>query len=171
MQNRKNKWSIKRLVREILILAVIVFIVSTVMNMYRSPQLDSNALPEIKATLIDNSIFDSSQATDKPLLINFWGTWCPVCAQEASNIESVSKKYRVITIAVNSGSDEKIKKWLSEHKVNYPVINDTSGKWAAQFKVSVYPTIFIYDSKGKLKFTETGYSTTLGLLARMKLAE
>jgi len=171
MQNKKNKWSIKRLVREILILAVIVFVVSTVMNMYRSPQLDSNSLPEIRATLIDNSIFDSSQATDKPLLINFWGTWCPICTQEASNIESVSKKYRVITIAVNSGSDENIKKWLKEHEVDYPVINDTSGKWAAQFKVSVYPTIFIYDSKGKLKFTETGYSTTLGLLARMKLAE
>jgi len=34
-----------------------------------------------------------------------------------------------------------------------------------------YPTNFIYDTSGKLKFTEVGYSTTAGLPAWMKMAE
>ncbi len=171
MLNKKNKWNFKRLVRELVIMVVIIFVVSTVLNIYRAPKLDSNILPEIKVTLIDGTIFDTAKSKGKPVMINFWGTWCPVCEQEASNIDSVSKDYTVLTIAVNSRSNEHIKKWLIEHDVSYPTLNDASGRWAEKFKVSVYPTTFIYDSHGKLKFTETGYSTTAGLIARMKMAE
>jgi len=167
----KRPWTLKRIIREVVVFAVIIFIVSNVLNYFRAPKLDSDLLPEIKATLIDGSTFDTASLRGKPLLINFWGTWCPVCAQEASNIEALSKKYTVLTIAVNSRGDDHIKTWMKEKGVHYPVLNDASGRWAAQFKVSIYPTIFIYDSQGKLKFTETGYSTTAGLLARMKLAE
>ena len=171
MPQSKKPWTLSRILREVLSLVVIIFVVSTALNYYRAPKLDSDTLPAIRATLIDGTAFDTATLKGKPLLINFWGTWCPVCAQEASNIETLSKKYTVLTIAVNSGSNENIKAWLDEKGVTYPVLNDASGRWAAQFKVSIYPTIFIYDSKGKLKFTETGYSTTAGLLARMKLAE
>ena len=171
MSSKTKPWTLKRILREVLVFAVIIFIVSTALNYYRAPKLDSDMLPIIQATLTDGSTFDSRAEPGKPLLINFWGTWCPVCAQEASNIESISKKYNVLTIAVNSGSHEDIEKWMRQKGVSYPVLNDASGRWATQFKVSIYPTIFIYDAQGKLKFTETGYSTTAGLLARMKLAE
>jgi thiol-disulfide isomerase/thioredoxin len=171
MPQSKKPWTLKRILREVLLFAVIIFIVSTALNYYRAPELDSDTLPTIQATLIDGTAFDTATLKGKPLLINFWGTWCPVCAQEASNIEALSKRYTVLTIAVNSGSNEKIKAWMREKAVTYPVLNDASGRWARDFKVSIYPTIFIYDSKGQLKFTETGYSTTAGLLARMKLAE
>ncbi len=171
MSQAKKPWTPKRLLREAVIFALLLFLVSTALNYWRAPKLDSDTLPHIKSTLIDGSLFDSKTKTPKPLLINFWGTWCPVCAQEASNIESVSKHYRVLTIAVNSGTKEDIKQWLQQKGVTYPVLNDSSGKWAERFKISIYPTTFIYDSEGKLKFTETGYSTTAGLLARMKLAE
>ena len=171
MPQSKKPWTLKRILREVLVFAVIIFIVSTALNYYRAPKLDSDTLPTIQATLINGTAFDTATLKGKPLLINFWGTWCPVCAQEASNIEALSKRYTVLTIAVNSGSNENIKAWMREKAVTYPVLNDAGGRWATAFKVSIYPTIFIYDSKGQLKFTETGYSTTAGLLARMKLAE
>lgn len=150
---------------------IIFFVINYVMNYFRAPKLDSNTLPTIQATLIDGTKFDSKQLTGKPLMINFWGTWCPTCVQEAGNIARVSKKYNVLTIAVNSGSNENIKKWLSKRDISYPVLNDASGIWSKKFNIEVFPTTFIYDSKGNLKFTETGYSTTVGLLGRLKLAE
>ncbi len=171
MSQSKKPWTLSRILREVLVFAVIIFVTSMALNHYRAPKLDSDTLPTIQATLIDGTAFDSTTLKGKPLLINFWGTWCPVCAQEASNIETLSKKYTVLTVAVNSGANKDIKQWLQQKGVVYPVLNDTGGKWAERFKVSIYPTIFIYDSKGQLKFTETGYSSTAGLLARMKLAE
>ncbi len=58
-----------------------------------------------------------------------------------------------------------------EHNLNFKVINDVEGVWAKRFKVEAYPTTFIYDSKGELRFTEVGYTTTAGLLARLKMIE
>ena len=167
----KKPWTLKRFLREVLLFLLIVFVASTALNYYRAPKLDKETLPVIQARLVDGTLFDSSSTKGTPLLINFWGTWCPICAQEASNIESVAKHYRVLTIAVNSGSDEAIRQWMAKKGVTYPILNDAGSTWAGRFKVSIYPTTFIYDSQGKLKFTETGYSTTAGLLTRMKLAE
>jgi thioredoxin-related protein len=60
---------------------------------------------------------------------------------------------------------------MNKYELNFRVLNDREGKWASKFKVEAYPTTFIYDAKGKLKFTEVGYTTTAGLLARLKLTE
>ncbi|NKQ41015.1 MAG: redoxin domain-containing protein [Sulfurovum sp.] len=171
MAKKQSNWNLSRIIREVLLLVATIFVVTNIISYFRAPALDSDKIPDIQATLINGKVFDISQYKNKPVLINFWGTWCPVCKQEASNIEVVSKRYTVLTIAVNSGVDEEIRQWMQEKGVSYPVLNDKSGAWASKFKVSVFPTNFIYDSKGKLKFTETGYSTTAGLLARMKLAE
>lgn len=104
-------------------------------------------------------------------MIHFWATWCPTCKLEASNIEAVSKAYDVLTIAVNSGSDAKIKSYMKERDLTFRVINDVDGKWAKQFHVEAYPTTFVYDASGELKFTEVGYTSTAGLLARLKMSE
>ena len=104
-------------------------------------------------------------------MIHFWAVWCPTCKLEASNIEFVSQQYNVLTIAVNSGSDEKVKAYMQENGLTFNVINDVDGAWAKQFKVETYPTTFIYNAKGKLKFTDVGYTTTAGLLARFEWIE
>jgi len=76
-----------------------------------------------------------------------------------------------LTIAVNSGADNEIETYLKERGLTFKVLNDKEGTWAEQFRVEAYPTTFIYNAKGKLKFSEVGYTTTAGLLARLKLIE
>ena len=160
-----------KILRELAIFVFVLWIGSTAMSWWRAPKLDSTTLPHIRGTLIDGTPFDSDTYKGKPILIHFWGTWCPVCKQEAPNIVRVARRYPVLTIAVNSRSNEYIRAWMQEHGITYPVLNDPSGRWAQRFKVTVYPSNFIYDATGRLKFTEVGYSTTAGLLARMKMAE
>lgn len=93
------------------------------------------------------------------------------CKLEAANIQRVSEDYEVLTIAVNSAEDSDIKAYMDERSLNYKVINDQDGMWAQRFRVEAFPTTFIYDAKGELRFTEVGYTTTAGLLARLKLIE
>jgi thioredoxin-related protein len=75
----------------------------------------------------------------------------------------------IITIAVNSGSNEKLQKFMKDREYTYTVINDNSGKLAKKFGVQAYPTTFIYDGSGKLQFSEVGYSTRMGIRARVAL--
>jgi len=162
---------ILQIIKNLLSFLVLFALVSYTMNYFRAPKLDSNEIPDINATLIDGTTFNTSSTKGKPLMIHFWGTWCPVCKQEAGNIASVADRYNVITIAVNSGSKRDIQNWLDAQGIKYPVLSDPNGIWANKFNVTTFPTSFIYDSNGKLSFTEIGYTTTAGLLARMRLAQ
>jgi len=164
-----KKLSVKTIVIELTKVVVLIFILSNIMSYIRAPELASTQLPEIEAHLLDGSTYSVEEG--KPLLLHYWAVWCPTCKLEASNIEAVSKEYNVLTVAVNSGSDAKVKAYMQEHDLNFKVINDVEGDWAKRFKVEAYPTTFIYDNKGELRFTEVGYTTTAGLLARLKMIE
>lgn len=160
-----KQWKLKSVLKELSIGLVLVFILSNIISYMRKPELDSNHLTKLEVRLLDGSSF--KQTEGKPLVIHLWATWCKVCKLEAQNIETLSKKYTVLTIAVNSGSDENVKAYLKERGLSFPVVNDVDGRWAKQFKVEVFPTTFIYNGKGELIFTEVGYTTTAGLLARL----
>lgn len=161
----------KKILKEAGITILIILIAANVMSFLRKPPLESDRLPALQSRLIDGSMLSPDEISEKPLMIYFWGTWCPVCKLEAPNIQAVSEKYTVIGIAVDSGDDEQIKHYMNEKKLNFKVINDHEGKWRETFKVEVFPTVFVYDGQGKLRFAEVGYTTTAGLLARMMAAK
>jgi len=163
------EWNMKSIVKEIAAGALLLFILTNIISYIRKPALESDRLPKIEAVLLDGSGY--SMPKGKPLVIHFWATWCPTCKLEASNIEHVSKNYAVLTMAVNSGNNRKIEEYLKKRGLHFKVVNDLDGKWAKRFRVEAFPTTFIYDASGKLRFTEVGYTTTAGLLARLKMVE
>jgi len=160
---------IKSIIKEITIALVLIFIVSNIISYIRQPELGSTQLPKIEVELIDGTVF--KHAEGKPLVLHFWATSCPACKLEAPNIETVSEKYEVLSIALNSGSDAQVNAYMKENELSFKVLNDKDGEWGRAFKIGVYPTTFIYDAKGELRFTEVGYTTTAGLLARLEWVE
>jgi thiol-disulfide isomerase/thioredoxin len=164
-----REWKIRSTIKEITIALVLLFIVSQLISYIRAPELGSNQLPQIEATLVDGTPFSTRKG--KPLLIHFWTISCPACKLEAPNIQTISKEYDVLTIAVNSGSNEAIQTYMQEQGLDFKVLNDRGGVWSKKFKIEVFPTTFIYDGKGTLQFTEVGYTTTAGLLARLEWVE
>ena len=161
------RWNIKTILKEFFIAVVILFVVANVMSYIRKPNLDTTQLPHMTLKFLDGSGYRRQKG--KPLVVHFWATWCPTCKLEASNIEFISHDYPVVTFAVNSGEKKKIQEYMHKRGLSFNVVNDSDGGWAKKFKVQAYPTTFIYDASGELKFTEVGYTTTAGLLARLKL--
>ncbi len=135
----------------------------------RQPEVSPETLPNEYLQLIDGSTYHLTKG--KPVVIHFWATWCRVCKMESDNIDRLARKYEVITIAVNSGSDDEIRNYMEQQGVHFNVYNDNEGRWAKRFGVEVFPTTFIYDAKGVLRFTEVGYTTTAGLMTRLKLVK
>jgi len=162
-----QKWNIKVILKELLMGAVAILILSNIISYIRQPELSSNMLSHIEAKLLNGTDYRVNKS--KPLVLHFWATWCSTCKLEIGNFEYISKEYEVLTIAVNSGDNKKLKSYLKEKGFTFPVVNDSRGEWAKRFKIEVYPTTFIYDGNGELRFTEVGYTTTAGLLARLAL--
>jgi len=161
--------NIKNITKEIVKGLVVLFVLSTAISYFKAPNLDFENIPNLEVKLLDGTTY--TQEKDKPLVIHFWAKWCRVCKLEIQNIEDLSKKYNVLTIAVNSGSNDELKSYMKEKNLSFKVINDIDSKWAKKFKVEAFPTTFIYNSRSELKFTEVGYTTTAGLLTRIKLLD
>ena len=109
--------------------------------------------------------------TEKPLLIYFWASWCPICGLTDDSIEALSKDYAVISVASHSGSSHEVAEFMANGGLSFPVIIDEDGSMAAGWGVPGFPASFIVDEQSKIRFSLMGLTTGLGLRARMWLAE
>jgi len=162
---------IKKVIKEISIGLVLLFFISNIISYIRKPDLPNKNIPELNLKDINGKNINLQSYKGKPLILHFWATWCPICKLELSNIDSISKNYQVISIAVNSGDNYKIKEFMRKKAVDFTVINDKNGELSKDFLIEAFPTTIIYNSNGKFIFGEVGYTTTAGLLARLKLAD
>jgi len=152
---------LKYYAKEFFIFVVVMVVVSNIISLYKSNDLNKKSLNDINLTTLNKDI---KLPKDKPILIHFWATWCPTCKLEASNIEYISKHYDVITIAVNS---KNIDSYMKEHSLTFKVIDDKDSNLSKKFNISAYPTTFIYDKNKNLVFSEVGYTSSFGLWIRM----
>jgi thiol-disulfide isomerase/thioredoxin len=98
-------------------------------------------------------LFDSKkQATSfseykgKPIVLNFWATWCPGCRAELPQIKALKDKFKddVHFISVSNESYEVIK--ASGEYDNHSGFIYFSSYFSQQFEFTAYPTTFIIDS-------------------------
>ena len=159
------KEKIIKYIKEIITFFIFITIVANIISFYKSSDLNKESLQSINITLLDAQNYNYPK--DKAILIHFWATWCPTCKIEASNIQTISENFEVLTIAVSSGNNRDIKKYMHEHDLDYKVYNDSNGFFAKEFKIAAYPTTFIYNKNRELVFSEVGFTSTFGLWLRM----
>ena len=121
------------MLKEAAIVLVLFFVISNIISYIRQPELGSTQLPKIEVQLIDGKMFKNQEG--KPLVLHFWSINCPACKLEAPNIETISKEYEVLSIAINSGSNESVKAYMEENGLSFNVFNDEDGAWASEFKI------------------------------------
>lgn len=144
---------------------VIITIALNLISLYKSRDIRKEDLVLKDINLISGTNYQIKNT--EPVLIHFWATWCPVCKIENPSIQKLSKDHQVITVAVESGDDNVIKRFMKENNLSFKTANDPYRTLAEQFNIKGYPTTLIYDKKGKLVFSEVGYTSTLGLKLRL----
>jgi len=88
----------------------------------------------------------------------------------ADNVEAVARDYRVVTVASQSGDSDRVRAYVAENKLSFPVLNDPDGRLARNYGVSAFPTTFVIDKSGKIRHAEVGYTTEIGLRFRLFLS-
>jgi thiol-disulfide isomerase/thioredoxin len=161
---------VKKIFKEIIFFSLAIFFITNIVSYVRKPNLESSQIPKLLFTTIDGKRVDLNSSNGEPFVIHFWATWCPTCKLELSNIDSISKEYKVITVAVNSGDSGKVRGFMKTKDMSFDVINDENGELSNQFMVEAFPTTFILNANGEIIFSEVGYTSTAGLLARLKWA-
>ncbi len=143
--------------------AAVVLVVDTL----RSPTVSGQQLSQPMHTLDGKGVDLVALSQDKPLLVYIWATWCGICRHTTPGIEQrVQDGDNVLTIALRSGDNASLERWLARRHLSMPVINDSTGQLAAAWQVGVTPTLLIV-SKGKVVSSTTGWTSGLGIQLRL----
>lgn len=106
----------------------------------------------------------------KPLLLYVWATWCGVCRYTTPSVASLAADSgNVLTVALRSGDNVTLEKWLTRKKMTLPTVNDPSGQLARQWDIQVTPTLVVI-SQGEVKSVTTGWTSSWGMRLRLWLA-
>src|SRR5260370_36320916 len=97
----------------------------------------------------------------KPVLLEFWGTWCPVWAELLPNMKAVHAQYGdrvdfvVVAVAVNQ-SRASVKRHLESHDLPFTFLWDTNGNATRAFQAPATSFVVVLDAKGKVAYTGVG---------------
>jgi len=94
------------------------------------------------------------------VLLNFWASWCPPCLHEMPSMERVMHRYRdqgFEIAAVNLGEpEERIRDFVEELEITFPVWLDPENATARQWRVFTFPTSYLIDRRGHIRYAIAG---------------
>jgi thiol-disulfide isomerase/thioredoxin len=118
------------------------------------------ATPAFTVTALDGRSISSADWRGKVVLVNFWATWCPPCRAEIPDLIVLQEKYRehlvIVGIAEDEGSVDGVKRFVAEHKINYPIVMSTPELRKIFPEVMALPTTFVLDRDGNLAQKNVG---------------
>jgi peroxiredoxin len=160
--NRSARRWLRRL-GEIALLVVVVVAV----NAWQTRTMPAGLAPDFSGTLLDGTPVRLSELRGRPVLLQFWATWCPVCGLEQGSINAIAKDYPVLSVAIDEGSAATVRDWMAGEGVSYPVLHDPEMHIAGRYGIRGVPASFILDPAGNIRFAEAGYTSGIGLRVRL----
>ncbi|MDB2385830.1 protein disulfide oxidoreductase [Shewanella sp.] len=156
--------------KQLMQMLVVFTLFSVALDLWRSRDIPTDNLPDLQAvTLNGNSVDILAMSYQEPVLVYFWGTWCPVCSFVSPSVDIMASQYSVVTVAMHSGANEKLSQYLKHKQYDFAVINDEKGQLSHHWSVNVTPTLMVIKN-GQLQFYTSGFTSLPGMWWRMLLA-
>lgn len=124
-----------------------------------SLSLRSETMPVPTVDSLTSSPVSLADFKDKPLVINFWATWCPPCRREMPALARAQQQNPNIHIVMinQSESPAQVKAFLAEQGLALDnMLMDITGDVSREFGVAVLPTTLFYAPDGELVYRHVG---------------
>jgi thiol-disulfide isomerase/thioredoxin len=129
---------------------------STTQGDIPAPQKGFQA-PDFQLETFGGENYTLSELRGKPILINFWASWCPPCRSEMPAIQNVYDEFRdqgFEVLAVNSTHQDNLGDAITFaqiHKLSFPILLDRNGSVGDLFEIRSLPTTFFVDRQGTIQ--------------------
>lgn len=102
-----------------------------------------------------------SEHRGEVVMINFWASWCAPCRQEMPILNDLYLRYRDMgftLLGVNVEEEiDGAKKMMTDLKVVFPVLFDTTNEVSKMYKVEAMPSTILVDRDGNMRYLHRGY--------------
>jgi len=112
-------------------------------------------VPDFTVYDVDGNEVQLSDYFGKPVVLNFWASWCRPCRMEMPDFEEIYGKYgeeiNFLMVNLTDGSRETVEsaeKFVEEQMFTFPVYYDTKRNAATSYGVSSIPVTYFIDEEG-----------------------
>ena len=130
--------------------------------------------PDFQLQGLDGGTRRLSGIRDKITIINFWATWCEPCKVEMPLFEHYYNTHRndLEIWGVNFDEPEqRVQNFIEQNEVSFPILLDPGGKVQKMYRVRGYPTTYILDREGIVRFHHIGLITEAQLTGYLNQLE
>jgi thiol-disulfide isomerase/thioredoxin len=134
--------------------------------------------PDVTGTTLTGARFRLSADRGSVVILNFWGSWCTPCREEAPALGALARhfagtdvRFMGVDIRDNPAAAEA---FMSTFRIGYPSLNDPNDMIALDFSGTVppagIPTTLVIDRSGRIAARIVGQASYSGLMALIRLA-
>ncbi|MFT5171720.1 MAG: thiol-disulfide isomerase/thioredoxin [Candidatus Marinamargulisbacteria bacterium] len=116
---------------------------------------------QLETKTIEGHPLSFSGLKGKLIIVDFWATWCPPCIAEVPHFVDLQNEYgprglQIVGISLDDTVDP-VKPFVSEYKVNYPIILGSQEDLSSFGRLQGIPTTFIFNRNQELIAKVVGY--------------
>lgn len=99
--------------------------------------------------------------------IHIWSDWCPFCKMEEPSVTRVASDWPVLTVASRSGQAAQVTRYMAQRQLPWVAAMDPAGDVSKAYGLGAVPAWVVLDANGHIRSVATGYTTELGMRARL----
>ena len=144
---------------------ILFLLVLLAMGEPEPPLVAGSPAPQAKVESYDGRSWDLRGLYGRPILVNFWATWCGPCRYEIPHLVKLSEQYgermQVVGLAVSSPAAA-VAEAVKAFGIRYPVAR-VSDETVDLWKASAVPATYLLDAKGQVLWSTRGAMTESAL--------
>lgn len=119
-----------------------------------------NRAPDFQLNNLEGQAISLEGLQGKPVILNFWATWCPPCRYEMPFLQAIYDEYAsqgLVLLEIDIGESlSTVKKYFADNNLSMPALLDSNNQVSSRYAITAIPTTFFIDKNGVIKFKKIG---------------